>query len=45
MAMALDQIQRSTGMKAIILIGGPAPAAANETSEITTHLYVHDLSA
>lgn len=38
MEMALEQIQRSTGMKAIILIGGPAPAAPNETSDITTHL-------
>ena len=35
--MALEQIERSTGMKAVILIGGPAPAAGGE---INTHLYV-----
>ena len=33
---ALEQIERTTGMKAIILIGGPAPATAGD---ITTHLY------
>ena len=36
--MALEQIERSTGMKAIILIGGLAPAVVGD---INTHLYVH----
>jgi len=37
MEMALEQIQRTTGLQAIILIGGPAPAMAND---ITTQLCV-----
>ena len=38
--MALEQIEQSTGMKAIILISGPAPAVVGD---INTHLYVHYL--
>ena len=34
---ALEQIEQSTGMKAIILVGGPAPAAGGE---INTHMCV-----
>ena len=34
---ALEQIERSTGMKAIILIGGPVPSA---DGDINTHMYV-----
>jgi len=36
---ALEQIERSTGMKAIILLGGPAPSARGD---INTHMYVLD---
>ena len=38
--MALEQIEQSTGMKAIILTSGPAPAVVGN---INTHLYVHYL--
>jgi len=37
MDKALEQVERSTGMKAIILIGGPTPVA---TGDMTTHMYV-----
>ena len=30
--LALDQIERATGMKAFLLIGGPAPAADGDFS-------------
>jgi len=37
MEKALEQVERSTGMKAIMLIGGPTPVA---TGDMTTHVYV-----
>ena len=38
--MALEQIEWSASMKAIILIGGLAPAVVGD---INTHLYIHYL--
>jgi len=41
MDTALQQLERSTGMKAVILIGGPTPVA---TGDMTTHVYaIHPL--
>ena len=40
MERALEQILKSTGMHAVILIGGPAPATPNDMS---THLYVSSI--
>ena len=37
MQAALDEVERTTGMKAVLLMAGPIPA---QNGSIGTHLYV-----